>query len=239
MQEIIQNTINSLEKFKDLKRIEFNKRTCPTAMKVIGVTVPNLTIVFKELKQQIKPFSAKEKIKIAIRLVETGIHECQGLAYWLLGEDKDSLKFLTEKDIDMLGKNLDNWGSVDSYGILLVGYAWRAGIINTSRIKQYLSSEDYWQRRIAVVATVSLNKKTYGGTGDSKRTLEICQLAVDDHEKMVVKALSWALRELAKVDREAVVDFMKQNKEKLHAKVIRDVNNKLKFGTKNGKRQNT
>jgi 3-methyladenine DNA glycosylase AlkD len=233
MKGIIQKTINSLEKFKDLKRIEFNKKTCPTAMKGIGVTVPNLRIVFKELKQQIKPLPEIEKIKIAIELVDTDIHECQSLAYGLIGEDKKALESLTENDIDRLGKNLDNWGSVDSYGILVTGLAWRAGIINTSKIKQYLRSKDHWQRRIAVVSTISLNKKSYGGTGDTKRTLEICQLVVDDHQDMVVKALSWALRELTKVDRDSVIHFIKKNKGKLHKRVLREVNNKLKFGTKN------
>lgn len=89
--------------------------------------------------------------------------------------------------------------------------------------------------RIAVVATVSLNKKSYGGTGDSGRTLEICRLVVDNHRNMVVKALSWALRELAKVDRKSATDFVKKYEERLHGKVVREVNNKLKFGTKSGK----
>lgn len=233
MREIIQHTIHSLEKYKDLKRIEFNKKTCPTAMKGIGVTVPNLRIVLKELKQLIKAFSVEEKIKLAIGLVETNIHECQSLAYGLFGEDTNLLQSLTERDIDTLGRNLDNWGSVDSFGVLLVGKAWREGIINTSKIKRYLRSEDFWRRRIAIVATVSLNKKSQGGTGDVKRTLEICQLAVDDHQDMVVKALSWALRELAKVNRESVLDFLKKNRERLHTRVLREVNHKLKFGTKN------
>lgn len=71
-------------------------------------------------------------------------------------------------------------------------------LISTEKVKGYLTSNDFWIRRIAVVATVSLNQKARGGHGDSKRTVEICRLVVDDHNDMIVKALSWALRELAK-----------------------------------------
>ena len=84
-----------------------------------------------------------------------------------------------------------------------------------------------------MVATVALNQKARGGLGDSKRTLEICKLVVDDHQEMIVKALSWALRELAKIDKEPVIEFVKENENRLHKKVLREVKNKLETGLKN------
>lgn len=233
MQQIIQEIIQALEKYSDPERIEFNQRTCPSAMRSIGVTVPNLRTVSKALGKKVKSFAAREKIQLAIGLVNTDIHECQSLAYGLIGEDRNLICSLNEQDIDSLEKNLDNWGSVDSFGILIIGKAWRAGIINTSIIKGYLRSRDFWRRRMALVATVPLNKKSHGGTGDTKGTLEICQLAVEDPEVMVGKALSWALRELSRVDGKAVEDFIHKNKEKLQARVLREVKHKLTFGTKN------
>ena len=106
MKKIIQQTILSLEKFNDPKRIEFNRRTCPSAMKSIGVTVPNLRIIFKKLKQQMKSFSPEEKIQLAIGLVNTDIHECQSLAYGLIGEDKKVIPALKEKDIEAYTEKL-------------------------------------------------------------------------------------------------------------------------------------
>ena len=85
-----------------------------------------------------------------------------------------------------------------------------------------MNSEIVWIRRIAPVATVSLNQKARGGTGDVERTLEICQLILEDHEDMMIKALSWALRELAKRDPEPVREFIEKNKEKLHKKVVKN-----------------
>ena len=47
-----------------------------------------------------------------------------------------------------------------------------------------------------MVCTVCLNRKSLGGYGDPDRTLAVCRLLVGDRDDMVVKALSWALREL-------------------------------------------
>jgi 3-methyladenine DNA glycosylase AlkD len=50
---------------------------------------------------------------------------------------------------------------------------------------------------------------------------------------MVVKALSWALRELSKRDPNAVRAFLAKHAKALAPRVIREVNNKLVTGLKN------
>jgi 3-methyladenine DNA glycosylase AlkD len=232
-QSLIDHITGILKDHADPRRIEMAKRSYPTKMKVIGVIVPKLKIVLTDLKQQSKTFTAREKIELAKLLVKTGIFECQQMAHEYLGKDKKALAELTETDIDDLGQNLDNWVSVDYYAGLIVGFGWRTGILSTARIKSYLQSDDHWRRRIAVVSTVALNQKARGGKGDSDRTIEICRLVVDDHQEMITKALSWALRELAKVEAEPVADFIQTYKDRLHGRVLREVRHKLNFGTKN------
>jgi 3-methyladenine DNA glycosylase AlkD len=53
---------------------------------------------------------------------------------------------------------------------------------------------------------------------------------------MVVKALSWALRELIPHDPDAVRAFLNHNEEGHAARVKREVNHKLTTGVKNPKR---
>ena len=55
-----------------------------------------------------------------------------------------------------------------------------------------------------------------------------------DREDMIVKALSWALRELSKHDKPAVENFMGKYDEVLAGRVRREVYTKLKTGRKNG-----
>ena len=54
---------------------------------------------------------------------------------------------------------------------------------------------------------------------------------------MVVKALSWALRELIRHDEDAVRKFIKENDQVLASQVKREVRNKLELGLKNPRRK--
>jgi 3-methyladenine DNA glycosylase AlkD len=86
-----------------------------------------------------------------------------------------------------------------------------------------------------LVSTVALNVRSHGGQGDVPRTLAVCRLLVDARDDMVVKALSWALRELVVHDPEAVRGFLEEYGERLAARVKREVRNKLATGLKNPK----
>lgn len=78
-----------------------------------------------------------------------------------------------------------------------------------------------------------LNLRAAGGTGDAARTLDICTRLVADRDDMVVKALSWALRELAFWDIDSVLAFLAAYDAVLAPRVKREVNNKLTTGLKN------
>jgi 3-methyladenine DNA glycosylase AlkD len=84
---------------------------------------------------------------------------------------------------------------------------------------------------------VAFNIRSQGGKGDVPRTLAICRLLVADHEDMVVKALSWALRELVYFDPPAVQRFLQQHEPVLAGRVKREVGTKLRTGLKNPRRK--
>lgn len=224
--------INELEKYSDEKRIKFANTSHPTRMRIIGVTNPNQKLVIKDIKAQIKPYSVKEKMDLIIELINSDVFECQYIAYDIIGNNKAMLKALTPEYIDRMARNLDNWVSVDCYGVYIMGYALRENIVTMDKVKSLLQSNNFWIRRVAVVSTVSLNQKARGGKGDPERTLEICSLVVDDHHDLINKALSWALRELIKIDRDPVISFIDEYHDRLHSRVLREVNNKLETGKK-------
>jgi 3-methyladenine DNA glycosylase AlkD len=128
------------------------------------------------------------------------------------------------------------WEDVDTFGVLLSGTAWLNGSISDADVKRWAKSRDFWWRRAALVSTVTLNGKTRGGKGDTKRTLIICEMLVSDREDMIVKAMSWALRSLVPWDPKAVRGFLAEHDEALAARVKREVNNKLRTGLKTPKR---
>ena len=82
------------------------------------------------------------------------------------------------------------------------------------------------------MSTVALNVRSHGGTGDAARTLMVCRMLVADPDDMVVKALSWALRELVVHDAEIVSRFLERHDGQLDSRVKREVRNKLETGLK-------
>lgn len=104
-------------------------------------------------------------------------------------------------------------------------------------IHRWARSEDRWGRRGALVSTVALNVRSHGGMGDVPRTVAVCGTLVSDHDDMVVKAMSWALRELVVHDPDAVRVFLVDHDQALAARVTREVRNKLETGLKNPRRR--
>ncbi len=154
-------------------------------------------------------------------------------AYELVQHDRQARHSLNSRKLKLLGDGIDSWTSVDTLACYLSGPAWRERQVPDSLIAKWARSRNHWWRRAAVVSTVPLNNKARGGRGDATRTLAICRLVVDDREDMVVKALSWALRELTKRDPGSVKKFLHEKHTHLPRRVVREVNNKLTTGLKN------
>lgn len=155
------------------------------------------------------------------------------IAYELIASHRAAMEALNTKQIEELGKGIDSWSAVDMFAIYLSGPAWREGQISDAVIRRWARSRDRWWRRAALVSTVGLNAKSRGGQGDAPRTLAICSMLIADRDDMVVKAMSWALRELAKRDAAATRRFIEENEANLAPRIVREVRNKLRTGLKN------
>jgi len=142
---------------------------------------------------------------------------------------------VNDKLVDEMSEGLSDWGSVDLFGVTILGQAWSEELVSDRKIHSWVRSPDRWKRRLALVATVPLNLKARGGTGKVGRTLSVCRLLLDDRDDMVVKAMSWALRELSKTNPVSVEEFLANENQRLAARIKREVGNKLITGKKNPK----
>lgn len=205
----------------------------PTKLDVFGVTNPEVRLVVQEIHKEMKGSKRRDYIQLAKELIATNTLECQLAAWWLLDREKDIIPSLSLIEMHELQGILDNWVSVDTFGIYIFGVLWRVGTLTDHQVHGLLKSNDVWQRRLALVGVVALNTRSRGGKGDTARTIAICEKVVVDHADMIEKALSWALRSLIFWDKPAVEVFMEQHRELLAARVKREVNHKLEHGTKN------
>jgi 3-methyladenine DNA glycosylase AlkD len=184
--------------------------------------------------KKIKSASAEYALRFARQLCFN--HKQRWVAYEIIAGNKAAFSSLSAVEVEEFGQGIDSWWTVDSFARTLSGPAWLNGQITDDLIFQWARSSDPWWRRAALVSTVALNLRSHGGKGDLHRTLAVCILLVDDHEDMVAKAMSWALRELIIHDPEAVRNFLDENKQELAARVKREVRNKLITGLKTPKR---
>jgi 3-methyladenine DNA glycosylase AlkD len=176
--------------------------------------------------------SADEAIDLADRLWHLGEHRFLYAASTLIHRHPTALSKIRWKVLEPLGNRMDSWGAVDMFATL-AGPAWREGRLSDARVLRWTRSRNRWWRRAALVCTVYLNRKARGGRGDTKRTLAVCERLVDDRDDMVVKAMSWALRDLVAHDRKAAEKFLHEYEARLHARVKREVRSKLTTGRKN------
>jgi 3-methyladenine DNA glycosylase AlkD len=176
--------------------------------------------------------SPDESLKVALWLWNRGGHRVMWAAATLIQRHPRAFRHLNWKMLEEMGDGMDHWGTVDIFSIL-AGNAWRSGQISDARVHRWARSENRWWRRAALVCTVLLNRQTWGGEGETRRTLAVCELLLADRDDMVVKGMSWALRELIATDRKAVERFLKKHDTALAARVRREVKNKLTTGLKN------
>jgi hypothetical protein len=158
-------------------------------------------------------------------------------AYELIAAHKSAFQSLRADDLEELGQGINSLWSTDAFARTLSGPAWRDGLVSDALILKWANSPDLWWRRAALVSTVAFNIRSQGGKGDVPLTLSICQMLVADHEDMVVKALSWALRELVYFDPDEVEVFLKKHESVLAGRVRREVGSKLKTGLKDPRRK--
>jgi len=232
--ELVYEIVGRLDELSDPKRVEMAGKNYPTSMIVKGVTVPNIRPITKELRKQFKKAPPEEVIELAKLLNATRIIEAQQIAFELLDKNTAVLQNIALEDCLVLGEGIDNWVSVDCFAGMVAGPAWREGRFPDEVVEKWAVSEDNWWRRAAVVCTVALNQKSRGGSGDAGRTLKICSIVASDKDDMVAKALSWALRELAKREPEPVVAFVDKNEAILPKRVVREVWRKIETGRKYG-----
>jgi len=204
-----------------------------TRLRRLGLRGSELDAAARDTRRECRALDARAVLRVARELAEGGTFEAGLLAFLLLERHRPAAESLGARGLERLAHDPDNWVTADSFACLLSGPAWRRGQVSDARIRAWARSRSRWWRRIALVSTVPLNLPSRGGTGDLPRTLRICALLAADRDDMVVKGMSWALREAAKRDPDTVRAFLARHEGVLAARVLREVRNKLETGRKN------
>ena len=201
---------------------------------------PSVRMIRRRYSSALKAESSEVVLRFVSSLLKSAGWAERVVAWETLASHQGAVDLLDDRLAEEMAEGLSDWASVDLFGVTVLGQAWREGRVTDSKILSWTRSPDRWRRRLALVATIPLNSRARGargGRGDSLRTLRVCRALLADRDDMVVKAMSWALRELAKRDPKAVADFIRDEDDRLAPRVRREVLNKLKTGLKSPRRR--
>lgn len=207
---------------------------------------PELRKIARREAKDLKSAPGEEVLELCNHLIEHGgsgrvrrkehgpAYESRMVAFDLAWMHRAAFALLNWQELERLGRTLDGWASVDHFARKLSGPAWQRGQITDGRVRRWATSSDFWWRRAGLVSTIALNER-HLGNGDAPRTLAICDLFLDDRADLHVKALSWALRELAIRDPDAVIEYIIDREDRLAPRALREIRNKIETGHKQAK----
>ncbi len=113
-------------------------------------------------------------------------------------------------------KYINNWDLVDISAPKIVGEYLCSNPGKKTIFKELVTSDNLWERRIAVLATYPFIKK--GEFGEIK---EITQKLLLDKEDLIHKAVGWMLREMGKVEQKEETEFLDQYAHKMPRTMLR------------------
>ena len=168
----------------------------------LGGRTPLVEAVLGSLRRAVRGVRPARLLDIADALARHEIRELRWMAIrvlaWILPEDPERAWQVLRR----IGREADDWITVDTLasaaaaGILREPYRW-------AELEQLVFSPLRWERRLvgSTIATLPHVDHELGRTDAViRRGLELVGQLIGDAEPDVQKALSWALRELARVD---------------------------------------
>ena len=165
--------------------------------KFIGIIVPNVRSVAKRHKDC--------SLEIIAELLESEWHECRLCALLILRE-----KFKESPD-SIVGfylshtKGINNWDLVDLSAPYVLG---QYLVHKTDRkiLYELAESEIMWERRIAVVSTLTLIRNNMFDD-----TIRLAEKLIDSKHDLMQKAIGWMLREVGKRDEALLKVFLSKH----------------------------
>jgi len=190
--------------------LEGQRRVAPGIGPVLGVRGPLLDAVARGLRESTRSDRPSTLLDIAGHLQRRAPLELHWLANDLIGR---AIADEPERAWQLLRRAAavaSDWITVDRLahpagrGVLAEPYRW-------AELEQLVYSPSRWERRLAgsTVATIPFVDRAAGRTPEiARRGLGIVGDLIGDREPDVQRSLSWALRNLLAVDREAVTAFI-------------------------------
>jgi 3-methyladenine DNA glycosylase AlkD len=227
---------HGLDALADPEYLEGQRRIAPGIGAVVGVRWPLIEAVKRGFRESTKGERTSTWLFVADRLLREETLEPQWFAFGLLERTIAEEAERTWQLVRRAAREADSWITVDALahvvgkGVLNEQYRW-------AELDQLVYSPSRWERRLVgstVATTPFLDHRRGREAIVAEHGLSLIGQLIGDDEPDVQKSLSWALRSLVLVDRDAVTAFCEREAEQAastqdghRAWVIRDALPKL------------
>lgn len=188
-----------------------------------GVQKPARSAIYKEMNRRFPIEDADEYERAVLELWALPHREEKYLA---LGIATGFRKFITFDRINLYRRLITDgawWDFVDEIAARAVGIVWLDDRSRTTPLmSRWIDDEDLWIRRTAIIGQLKHKSET-----DSDLLFDFCLRRAHEPEFFIRKAIGWALREYAKTDPGAVLDFTTTHRDRLSSLSFREATKHL------------
>jgi 3-methyladenine DNA glycosylase AlkD len=177
----------------------------------LGIRIPDLRALVKKADA----ISLRE----ALALLRSEWHEERLMSLLLMERRFESAVVDADREVIVKAylantRWVNNWDLVDASAPSILG-SWLL-TRERSLLGELVRSESLWERRIAVVSTLTLIR-----SGDFKETLSLSERLLKDPEDLMHKACGWMLREVGKKDQELLISFLSKHAPRMPRTMLR------------------
>ncbi|MCB2200530.1 DNA alkylation repair protein [bacterium] len=172
------------------------KRLAPGSGEVLGVRVADLRELAREATRVHGP-EPEDWSRYLSRVIPT--HHRERILFGLYGLDHGSelLDDLFGERVGGWARELDNWELIDALATV-VGWWVLADMSRVGYLEAWaVRGETPWKRRLAAIATITLNSE---GNSYPSQTFRVLRNLMNVSDSSLVKAVGWALREVKDTD---------------------------------------
>lgn len=191
--------------------LEGQQHVAPGIGPIHGVRRPLLAAISASFRAATREDRATTLLFVADRLLREEHLEAHWLAFDILQRTLPGEPERTWQLMRRAARTADDWITIDSLaapytaGIALEPYRW-------SELEQLIYSPSRWERRLvgSTIATMTHGEGRANGADIVARAMPILEQLLGDAEPDVQKALAWAYRSLAVLDRQAVTAALRR-----------------------------
>ena len=199
-------------------------RLVPTGIEIIGVPVPTIRKLARSFARDHARGTIADLARLLDRAFAARCREEVLFATLLIASRRAELPSLPWKAIESWVGHIEDWEVCDQLATGVIGEIVAGDLARVDGLVRWARSPGRWRRRAAAAASTRLNRK---GRRHAAEALRICEPLMTDGDRMVEKAVAWALREASRSDGDAVAHFLAEWKGRASPRLLRAGSKKL------------